>query len=282
MCGFFGRFPGSGYICAHRGARSLAPENTLWALEQARLRGADLAEIDVRICAGMELVVCHDASPLRTSDLPTREDLWERRGAPLTTFSATELRSLDAGSWFLSDDPFGTVAAGEVREADFPRIREQKIPLLSEILERACRWRFPLNLEIKDHAGTVADDLIVSLVLDKVRLAGAESLVLISSFRHDYLQAAKHLHPAIATAALVEHRHPAELLDYLSRLRVDAYHPAQQITDTDLIRRLVKVGLRVNSWTLNEAEKIISFGQAGATFLCTDWPQRFARREHSP
>ena len=271
---FFDRFPAAGYICAHRGACSIAPENTLLALEKARLCGADLWETDVQVTADGELVLFHDHTLERTTDVLSQSVYSSRNPWNLTDFTLVELQQLNAGSWFLETDPFGTIAAGDVAKDDFSVIEAQQIPLLGDVLN-ACRENdFPVNLEIKDQAGTAADEIIVGKILPLLKETKTEHLVLLSSFNHDYLRQVKLLNPAIATAALVEKKHPENLFDYLRDLGVDAYHPDHLITDAELITQLIAAGMRVNLWTVNGVERARYFSIAGATFICTDWPQR--------
>ena len=273
MISFFDKFPGTGYVCAHRGARSIAPENTSMALEMSRLCGADLWETDVHATSDGELVLFHDHTLERTTDVVTHPEFSARHSWNIAEYTLAELRKLDAGSWFLHSDPFDTIAKGEVPQADFLSIRAQQIPLLGDILNECRRYDFPVNLEIKDQTGTSADGVIVGQILDLLKVTGTEQLVLLSSFNHDYLRQAKQLNPAIATAALTEKNHPENLLAYLDEIGVDAYHPDQLITDSALIKQLTTAGIRVNLWTVNDLEKAKYFTAAGATFICTDWPQ---------
>ena len=274
MKSFFEKFSGVGYVCAHRGARSIAPENTPLAFEKARLCGADLWETDVQATADGELVLFHDQTLERTTDVATLSEFSGRSPWALEDFSYAELQKLNAGSWFLQSDPFATVAAGEIPAEDAKPIRAQRIPLLRDILTDCQRYNYPLNLEIKDQSGTAADGTIVAQVMDVIAQPQTESLILISSFNHDYLRQTKQMNRAVATAALVEDKHPESLLSYLGDLGVDAYHPDQLITDTALVRELVNSGMRVNLWTVNDPEQGREYTEAGATFICTDWPQR--------
>lgn len=60
---------------AHRGGAALAPENTLWAFEQAVTRwGADMIELDVQATADGVLVVFHDDPLERCTDGAGRVD----------------------------------------------------------------------------------------------------------------------------------------------------------------------------------------------------------------
>ena len=278
---FFENFSGTGYVCAHRGARSIAPENTLLAFEKARFCGADLWEADVQATADGELVLFHDLTLERTTDVVTLPEFAERSPWALGDFTYAELQKLNAGSWFLESDPFGTIAAGEVPGEDSKSIRAQRIPLLRELLADCHNYDFPLNLEIKDQVGTAADRTVVAQVMELIKKTRTESLVLISSFNHDYLRQATQLNPTVATAALVEHNHPDSLLAYLRDLEVDAYHPDQLIADAALVQQLTSNGVRVNLWTVNDPEQARGFTAAGATFICTDWPQRLVDTSHS-
>ncbi len=53
-------------IIAHRGASAYAPENTLAAVREARMRGASWVEIDVKLTADSVPIVLHDSSLKRT------------------------------------------------------------------------------------------------------------------------------------------------------------------------------------------------------------------------
>ena len=56
-------------IIAHRGARSLAPENTLASARIAYDLGADLWETDVNLTKDDHLILCHDKDLTRCSDV---------------------------------------------------------------------------------------------------------------------------------------------------------------------------------------------------------------------
>jgi len=55
-------------VIAHRGARSIAPENTLKAAKIAFEIGADLWETDVNITRDGRLILFHDDSLLRCTN----------------------------------------------------------------------------------------------------------------------------------------------------------------------------------------------------------------------
>lgn len=264
---FLNRLTHRPLIGAHRGARSLAPENTRLAFECARRCGADFVELDVQRTADGRLVVIHDDTPGRTTNAPHPE-----RSVCECTWS--ELQCLDAGSWFLQRDPFGTVSSGEVRENEYPLIRQQRIALLPEILFFFSANQFPFNLEIKNQPNAPGDLSLVGDVLDTLESTGTWKLALLSSFNPAYMAEAHYLEPNLPTALLVEDSHPENLLDTLRGLGVCAYHPDCAITEPDLVRTLKNAGFMVNLWTVNEPEKAKPLLEAGADALITDWPQR--------
>lgn len=76
-------------ICAHRGANTLAPENTIPALVEAHRLGAAMIEFDVRLTKDRQLVLLHDWTVDRTSN----------GSGNITDLTFDEVRSLDFGAW---------------------------------------------------------------------------------------------------------------------------------------------------------------------------------------
>jgi len=269
---FFERISAPRALGAHRGLRSLAPENTLPAFEMAFASRAAFLELDVRLTRDGHVVVFHDDTPGRTTDI-ARSPLAARALAHVDEFTLAELQSLDAGSWFAAADPFGTIASGEVTANDAATFAGLRIPTLEEVLV-LCRERdFPVNVEIKDHAGRPGHAAVTAAVLDVIAKTETMHLTLLSSFNHQYLTQAAVFSPDIPRAALVEDRHPENLLDYLMFLDVAAYHPDHAITPPDLAAMLLDDGLPVNLWTINDPAVAAAYpAQCG---IITDFPQRF-------
>lgn len=275
---FYNRLGDKGLVCAHRGARSLAPENTLLAAKKAFDYKADFWETDVQLSIDGEAVIFHDRTLARTTDADQRKEYAGRRPWNLSEFTARELRSLDAGSWFMHDDPFGTIESGEIHANDYESIKSQRIPLLREALLLSKAHNMPVNLEIKDQTGTPGHETIVAKVLEMLRITKMEDLVLVSSFNHDCLTRLKKLNPTISTAALVEKKHPDNLIDYLKNLGVSAYNPDHSITKPELVQELRQAGFHVNLWTVNDMDRAMMFFNAGASAIITDWPQKLASK----
>jgi glycerophosphoryl diester phosphodiesterase len=82
---------------AHRGTTIHGPENTLPAFETAIEKGMEYVEIDVRFTSDGVPVVIHDATVDRTTN----------GAGKVSDFTLSELKKLDAGSWF-ADEFVGT------------------------------------------------------------------------------------------------------------------------------------------------------------------------------
>lgn len=104
-----GDAPPMPWIVAHRGASAYAPENTVPAFLLGAQQGATFVEIDLQRTRDGALVVLHDLTLERTTDVeevfPDRARIVVAKGEtrrqwPLADFTLEEVRRLDAGRWF--------------------------------------------------------------------------------------------------------------------------------------------------------------------------------------
>ena len=163
---------------AHRGACSLAPENTLVAGRKALELGADMWELDVRMTADGELIAIHDSTLERTSDV--KEVFPNRRPWRVSDFNLDEIRLLDFGSWFEEQDPFSQIAAGVIAESELVEYVGEPAPSLEEVLEFALKHDWRVNLEIKDLSAIPGQENVVRKVVALVERLGMGNHVLIS------------------------------------------------------------------------------------------------------
>lgn len=259
---------------AHRGARSLAPENTLAAAAAALACGAHMWELDVETTRDGELVVIHDATLARTTDVARRARFAGRAPWRVGDFTLEEVRALDAGSWFEGRDPFGQVAAGRVTEADLAGYRKLQVPTLEEALRFVQRRGWLANVELKDHEGRPGHGELAARAVALVRRLDLVDQVLLSSFQHRYLTEAGQLLPELARGVLVEQVAPADPLALVRRLGAHAYHPDRSLVTPEEIARLRGEGVRVNLWTVNDEAEVGRWVAAGVSGLITDYPQR--------
>lgn len=84
-------------VVAHRGYSAAAPENTLPAMAAAARAHADMVEFDVQRTSDGHLVVVHDTTFARTTNIA--RVFPSRTNDPVGTFTLAEVERLDAGSW---------------------------------------------------------------------------------------------------------------------------------------------------------------------------------------
>ncbi len=261
-------------IVAHRGARSVAPENTMAAARRALELSAGMWELDVRLTRDGHAVVIHDPTLERTSDAPLRfpaRSPWRIR-----EFTLGELQSLDFGSWFLGDDPFGQIAKGAVSGSQLSLYRGERVLTLEDALAFTVQNHWLVNVEIKDLAGLPGEEKIAARVAALMVAAGARERVLVSSFNHRFLAEIKKLDEHIHTGVLVGSP-PADPVGLMRSLGASTYHPALRALRPGHVRRLKKAGFPVLAWVVNKAAVARCLMKCGIDGVFTDFVQKFSR-----
>jgi glycerophosphoryl diester phosphodiesterase len=259
------------YNIAHRGARSLAPENTMAAIKKACEIGAHGVEVDVAATADGALILFHDDLLTRTTDIHLRFP--ERQKNPFTTFSLQEIQSLDAGSWFIETDPFGEIGRGNISVAELREIRGIRVPILEEVLHFVKEHSFYINLELKalpqplEHFPMVEKllDVIESVDMPANRLA-------VSSFNFDYLRKIKKTRADIEVNALIGF--PDSGVQDWGNFEFEVYNANAEYTDEKQIQKALSKGCRVNLFTVNDPRDMKRFLDAGVSMLITDFPKQ--------
>ncbi|MFZ2445439.1 MAG: glycerophosphodiester phosphodiesterase family protein [Syntrophobacteraceae bacterium] len=255
----------------HRGARSLAPENTLAAAGKAFEIGAHMWELDVRLSRDGHPVVVHDETLERTSDVRTRFP--ERKPWRVCEFSLDELKSLDFGSWFNTADPFKQIAAGHVAASETARYGAERIPTLEEALLFTVRNDWLVNVEIKDLSGLPGHDAVARKTADLIVSTGALEKVIVSSFNHDYLVRVKKLERRIPTGPLVKSP-PVDPVALMRELGAFTYHPAVRALRPRHLQNLGARGFGVLVWVVNSPVAARTLLRHGAAGVFSDFPQR--------
>jgi len=234
-------------IFGHRGAASLAPENTLLSFNKALSCGVDGLECDLQLSRDREVVICHDERVDRTSNGVG----W------IKNFTLKGLKELDFGSWF-------------------PGSTRQEIPTLRELLDMLQGINVELNLEIK--SGFVSypglGQQVVQLLYEYGRLRSS----ILSSFDHQAVFELKQLYPETRTAILYDCA-PVQPWLYARSLGAQYIHPAWYYVTPALVAEAAGVQIGVNTWTVNDefaAEKVRS---ARVERIITDFPQHFRKNE---
>ena len=256
---------------AHRGARSLAPENTLPAAEKALEVGADMWEFDVGLTADGEMILIHDDTLERTSNVA--EIFPDRAPWALHTFTLAEIRQLDFGTWFKQTDPFEQIAAGQVSTAALVSYTGVQAPTLAEALTFTHEQKWRANVEIKDMTNTPNDAHGVEKIVALVESMMTTEQVIISSFNHDYLKRVKIANSIMPIGALI-YQPIDNPLALVQTLGASAYHPRKNLIDAETITDLHQHGVAVNVWTVNDEALLRHFIGAKVDGIMTDFPQR--------
>jgi glycerophosphoryl diester phosphodiesterase len=255
---------------AHRGARSIAPENTIIAARKAYEAGADMWELDTTMLADGELIIIHDDTFQRTTNIA---DIFpDRPNHHVGSFTSQEVAQLEAGSFYINTDPFGQIAAGNITPDDRTSFLKEPVPTLEQALLFTKDMQWQVNVEIKPMPKESDHRSFVEKVVALIQSHGMESQVLISSFNHDYLLQCRQLAPSIKTGWLTVFGHCLNLKQ-VKESDVYAYHPANIAMRKGVIRRYQKKGIAVNAWTVNKTadmQKLIGWGING---IITDFPQ---------
>ncbi len=165
-------------IGGHRGAASVAPENTLAGVRRAIELGVDYVELDIHLARDGELVVIHDEDLRRTTDGDGRVD----------ALAADELLALDAGRWF------GPAFAGE----PVPRLAD-----ILEVLAAASAGGRPVGAVLEAKGRSTGGPLARALARAPLR-----DRLAICSFDAAELRAARMAEPTIPTMLIVDRDRP--------------------------------------------------------------------------
>ncbi len=236
-------------IFAHRGARAVAPENTLPAFQKALEMGVDGIELDVQATKDDRLAVIHDFDLSRTTNGQGR----------VQDFTAAELAQLDAGSHF--SPAFAGVGVPTL---------DQVFDLVQKLAGDACT----VNVEIKsmDPGGGREVDLVAALIRER----GLYDQVIVSSFNPISLLKMRWVDPHVTLGLL----YAADLPVYLRRawlgplIAPEALHPHHALIDEAYMRWARSRGHYVNTWTVNELEEARRLARLGVDVIMSDVPDQ--------
>ena len=245
---------------AHRGASALAPENTIEAFRLAIEEGAGGLELDVHMTRDRQIVVIHDATVDRTTN---------GTGA-VSEMTLDDLRGLDAGYNFSPD-------SGPTRPY---RGRGVRVPTFGEVLEEFPG--VPVNIEIK--AGTPG---IEEMVLGVLREADALGRALVVSTPHAIVKRFRKVSDGhVSTGAS---RWEIGIFYFASRLllgrlirpaydalQVPLRHRGIPVVTPRFIRAAHARSVRVDAWTINQADEMRRLLDLGVDVIMTDRPGTLA------
>jgi glycerophosphoryl diester phosphodiesterase len=288
----------------HRGARGLAPENTLAAFRTALAIGVTTLETDLALTRDGILVLSHEP---RLSPALTRgpDGQWLMAdGAPFAALDSSELARYDVGRL----NPALKYAAQwpEQKPTD-----GERIPTLAALFALAREARSPggapvrFNLETKITPGaevpTADATSFAQAVVAAVVSAGMVDRVTVQSFDWRTLLEVRRLAPQIATvclsiesngmntvrpaadgaspwhAGLKAADHGGSIVRLARAAGCTTWSPFWRNVTAELVAEAHAARLRVVPWTVNEPADMERLAALGVDGLITDYPDR-ARR----
>jgi glycerophosphoryl diester phosphodiesterase len=246
--------PGQVEIIAHGAGQGVAPTNTLLGAQTAYAMRADIVEADVQLTRDDVLVLHHDDTLDRTTNL----------SGAVASLSWAQLAAIGTGGEVRIN---GTTFSG-------PQTRVARLDDVFDALPDA-RW----NIEIKNDSQLAAQTLCQS-----IKRKALTQTVLVASFHDNAMKSFRRFCPMVATSMA-----PAEIRVFVltAHLRLSRFvkSPAVAVqvpiaaggfdlTDKRFVAALKARNIKLQYWTINEPTQMDALIQAGADGLLTDFVTR--------
>ena len=277
----------------HRGARGLAPENTLAGFRTALDLGVTTLETDLAVTKDEVVVISHD--PLLNADLTRLDGQWIATAGPvIRTLTLADLKRYDIGRL----NPASKYAQQYPEQKP---VDGERFPTIEEFFAMAGPdVRF--NIEIKTNPNkpelTLDPERFAELAVTAIRKGNAGARSTIQSFDWRGLLASRRLAPDIATACLsIESnnfdtvgRASAQPSPWLGGLDLKAHDssvpklakaagcavwsPFWRNVTAESVKEAQALGLKVVPWTVNNPADMAQLIDLGVDGLITDYPDR--------
>ena len=279
----------------HRGARALAPENTLPSFARALGIGVTTLETDIAVSRDGVLLLSHD--PALNPDITRGPDgaFLAARGPVIRHTDFAELQRYDVGR----------IKPGTRYAEQFPHQQPQdgarlpQLDALFALLKKAGNDHVRLALEIKLRPDapdeTLAPEPFARALVDAVRSAGMEPRVTILSFDWRALQAVQKIAPGIDTVYLTiqqrgfdnigagrpggsawtagfqhaEHGSVPKMIKAAGGRVWSSFHGD---LDAAKVKEAHALGLTVLAWTVNDPARIAQLMDLGVDGIVSDRP----------
>jgi glycerophosphoryl diester phosphodiesterase len=258
----------------HRGARGLAPENTLEAFAAALAVGVTTLELDTGVTKDGVVVIHHDRR-LNPDIARGPDGRWVEAPAPLIhELTFEQLRRYDVGR----------LRPGSKTAEQFPEQQPAdgaRVPRLAELFDLVDKAgntavRFNIETKISPQAPdeTLAPEPFALALIAEIRKAGMEARTSIQSFDWRTLKVVEREAPAIATVYLTGRRREGSQPKAVHAAGGRIWSPNHQEMDSASVVEARALDLQVIPWTVNEPAAIEWVLDLGLDGVITDFPDR--------
>ena len=232
-------------VIGHRGAAGAAPENTLAGIRKARQLGATWIEFDVKLTKDGHAILFHDDYLERTTD---------GRG-PVAATTLSEIRRLDAGSWFA------------------PAFRGEPVPMFEQALALCAELGLGINVEIKPCAGREEETAQVAMSMLLDRWPRDLPAPLVSSFARTCLRVARDMAPALPRGYLAGTL-PRRWRELMAEYDCAALHLNHRRLVAGQRATVLAAGVPLVLYTVNDGPRAREHLDAGVAAVITDQVDR--------
>lgn len=260
-------------VQGHRGARGLAPENSIPAFKKALQLKVNTLELDVVISKDEQVVISHEAWMNPQICLTPESkiiDSANEKKHHIYQMDYEQVKKYDCGSKSNSTFP---------NQNNQPTIKPKLSELIKLVQSHNAQHKKPVHLNIEIKSSPQGDginhpkpkkflDLVVH-VLDEYNVS--TNNYNLQSFDIRILKMIHKHYPSIRTAALVEE---ADLSTYLKKLGFtpDIFSPYYSLVDHELIKNAHQKGMKVIPWTVNTKKEMQDLLKIGVDGIITDYP----------
>jgi glycerophosphoryl diester phosphodiesterase len=270
------KLPAGFDLQGHRGARGLAPENTLPAFIAGINNKVNTLELDVVISKDRQIIVSHEpwfnskftTTPNGDILLPTDE-------------SGTNILEMDLNT-------IKTFDVGRRRNPDFPFQKTQAAvkPTLREVVETTDAWCKEnnlnpphFNIEIKsseenDNYLTPVPETYVRLVVREIRKLGIDKRSTLQSFDLRSLREARRQAPEIPLSLLTDKADQIDNLLQQLGFHPEIFSPDYTTLNSQIIMKAHKLNMKVIPYTVNDSLDMRKTIESGVDGMITDYPDR--------
>lgn len=264
----------------HRGARGLAPENTVPAfLKALEFPLVSTLELDVVISKDRQVIVSHE--PWLSHEICSHAggkavQKSEEETLNIYQLTAAQIASFDCGSRGHTRFPEQTAMP-----AHKPTL-EQVVKAVEEYCAAHHRPVPQYNIEIKSNPGwdevkTPAPADFAALVVDEIRKLGIAERTCVQSFDPRSLREVRRLSPDMVTALLVENVRGLEQNVKELGFVPTIYSPYFQLVNAETVKNAHAKNMRIIPWTVNETADMEALIRLGVDGIITDYPNRIPR-----